>query len=83
MESLEGVGKVGGWELLRGPSLVVGPQRDGEAIALVNKRFDPGLQSRRRGPGGGELLGQLNLEGGSDLFVCRCDSGEYVTGQKT
>ena len=44
VKSLERVCIVGRRELARGPCVLVGPQRDGEAIAFVEARFDHGLQ---------------------------------------
>ena len=82
MKSLERVCIVGGRELVRGPAVVVSPKRDSEAVALVDARFDPGLQSCHRSLSCDELLSELKLERGHFL-AHRCDSSEYVTRQKT
>jgi hypothetical protein len=61
--------------------MVVGPQRDGEAITLINARLYSGFQSSHRAPGFGEPLGKLDLEL-RGLMRCRCDSGKDVTRQQ-
>jgi hypothetical protein len=70
----------GGWDLRR-HRLVVGPQRDLEAVPLVAAWLHPRLQGRDRSPGSGEPPSQLHLELG-ELVPGRCDPGEHVTGQQ-
>lgn len=82
VKSLERVCIVGGRELIRRPCVVVGPQRDGEAIALVDARFGRGLQGRHGCLSGDELLRELKLERGHFL-AHGCDPSEYITRQET
>ena len=60
---------------------VVGPQRDREAIALVDARIHPRLKSSHRAPGSGEPLGKLDFEL-RDLMRDRGHPGKHVTRQQ-
>ena len=62
MQSLERI-RVHGWGDLPGcHRFVVSPQRDGEAITLIDARLRPGVQSSHRALGFGEPPGQPDLE---------------------
>ena len=82
MQPLERTGVVG-WRGLRGPHrFVVGPQRDGEAVTLVDAWLHPGLKRGRRAPGLGQQLGKLDFEL-RDLMLDRCHPGKHVTRPQT
>ena len=78
MQSLKRIRVVGWRNLPRCLRVVVGPQRDDEAITLINARLYSGVQSSYRAPGFGELLGKVDLEL-CGLMRSRCDSGKDVT----
>ena len=61
---------------------VVGPQRDHEAVTLVDAWLDSRLESSHRAPGFGEPLGKLDFEL-CDLMRYRCHPGQDVTRQQT
>src|ERR1700760_1256242 len=81
VQPLEGAGVVGGWALSRCRWFVVGPERDHEAVTLIDPRVHAGLESRHRAAGRGELLGNLNFEL-CDLICHRCHPGQRVTRQQ-
>jgi len=80
MKPLKRMRIVGGRDLVRG--VVVCPERDGEAIAPVDERRDPGLKGHHRSVSSDELPGELNLECCSDVEAGGCDSSEYITRKK-
>ncbi len=81
MKSLERVCIVGRREPVGRACVVVGPERDGEAIASVDARFDPGLRGCHGCPRCDELLRQFKFERGHFL-ADRCDSCECITGEQ-
>ena len=75
--------RVVGWrDLGRCTRFVVGPQRDHEAVTLVDPRLYSWLKSTHRRPGFGEPLSKLDLELGA-LLAYLCNSGKDVTRQQT
>ena len=60
---------------------VVGPQRDHEAVTLVDARLHSRLKRSHRALGFGEPLRKLDFEL-CDLLPDRCDSGKDVTRQQ-
>ena len=67
MQSLKRIRIVGRRDLPRCHGVVVGPQRDDEAITLIDARLYPGFHNSHRALGFGEPLGKLDL----DLMLCR------------
>ena len=61
---------------------VVGPQRDHEAITLIDTWVHSGLKSSHRAAGFGEPLSKLDFEL-RDLMRYRCHPGKHVTRQQT
>ena len=78
----ERIGVVGRWDLSMRRRFVVGPQRDYEAIALVDAWLDSRLKSSHRAPGFGEPSSKLDFEL-CHLMRYRCHPGQDVTGQQT
>jgi hypothetical protein len=66
--------------LSRGLGWVVGPQRDHEAVTLVDARLRSRLKSSQGAFGFGEPLGKLGFEL-CDVLPLRCDSGKDVARQ--
>jgi hypothetical protein len=60
---------------------VVGPQRDHEAVSLVDERPDPRLKRTHRALRFGEPLRKVDFEL-CDLMRERCDSGKDVARQQ-
>ena len=61
---------------------MVGPQRDHEAITLIDTWVHSRLESSHRAPGLGEPLSKPDLEL-RDLMRYGCHPGQHVTGQQT
>ena len=81
VQPLERVGVVGWWDISRRHRLVVGPQRDREAVTLVDARLHPRLERSHRALGFGEPLSELDFEL-CDLVPDRCDPGKDVARQQ-
>lgn len=76
------MGVVGWWDLPSGHGFVVGPQREHEAVALMDAWLHSRVESRHRAPGFGEPLSKVYFEL-RDLIRHRCHPGQDVTGQQT
>src|ERR1700685_912446 len=74
MQPLEGIHVVGWRNFSWYQRCVVGPQRDHEAVTLVEARLPPRLKSTHRALGLGEPLRQIHFEL-CDLMQSLCDSG--------
>ena len=81
MQPLERVRVVGRCELSGCTRLVVGPQRDREAVTLVDARLHARIERGHRALGFGEPLSKLDLELGDLLRRVR-DAGEDVARQQ-
>ena len=62
--------------------MVVGPQRDHEAITLIDAWVHSGLKCGDRAPGIGEPLSKLDFEFVRPSECYRCHPGKYVTWQQ-
>ena len=82
MQPRERIGVVGWRDVARCRGFVVGPQRDHEAVTLIDARLHPRVESGHRAPGLGEPLSKLDLEL-CDLLRHRCHPGQDVTRQQT
>jgi hypothetical protein len=82
MEALERSGVVGWGDLSRCPRFVGGPQRDLEAVTLIDPRLHSRLKSRDRAPDCGEPLSKLHFES-CDLMSYRCHPGQHVSRQQS
>ena len=81
MQPFERVGEVGRSDRSGRRGFVVGPQRDHEAVTLVDARLHAGIESGHRAAGCGEPLGKLDFEG-RGLMRDGCHPGQDVTGQQ-
>ena len=81
MQPLERIRVVGRRDLSRRHRFVVGPQRDHEAVTLVDARLHSRLERSHGALGFGEPLRKLDLEL-RDLLRRRCDPGKDVTRQQ-
>ncbi len=81
MEPLERIGVAGWGDLSRRHRFVVGPQRDHEAVTLVDAGLHSRLKSSHRALGSGEPLSKVDFEL-CHLMRYMCDPGKDVTGQQ-
>jgi hypothetical protein len=81
MQPRERPGVVGRCDLARGRRFVAGPQRDHEAIALMDTRAHATLKRRDGAPGFGEPLRERNFEL-CPLKLSMCHAGKHVTREQ-
>jgi hypothetical protein len=82
MQPLECLGILGWRDVSRQPRLVVGPQRDREAVTHVDARLHPRLKLSHRAVGSGEPPSDLDFELGACLMRYMRHPSKNVTRQQ-